>query len=83
MILYLSGGDMEEALASKGIKHINLMLSYYTSFKRRNGIDSRMQIIYMERTKKRTKNKQKIRGHTNKKENKTEKKEEQQSFGLW
>lgn len=46
MILYISGGDIEEELKEVGVKHVDLMLSFYTSKKKP---EKRFIRIYNER----------------------------------
>lgn len=48
MILYISGGTMEEELEDVGVEHADLMLSFFTS---KNKPEKRFLRIYDERRK--------------------------------
>jgi hypothetical protein len=49
MIIYLSGGDIEEILKEKGVPKINLMLSFFNSSKKK--VEKRFLKLFKQRRK--------------------------------
>ena len=55
MILYISGGEIEETLEKVGVKEVNLMLSFFQSSKKK--AEKRFLKIYKARKRKLRRNK--------------------------